>query len=387
MKLLLVGTYSSALRRLLDDFDDIELVESVALGPPAPRAARDLRPEVVLVAIERPPNWALMTVRDLAAGSPPWTIVALVDRWEEDVIHQAVLAGARDVLPRRSSAMELRTALFRARRAQLEERSGAPEDIPRATGSVVAIFGAKGGVGRTTLATNLALGLATTNSARVTLVDTDVAFGDVALALNIEPTPTLLDTLADGVLDDHDKLRAQLLEGPKDLLVLPAPVAAWPGPTLDPIRITSLLHQLAALNHFVIVDTSVVASDVTAAVLDAAELALLVATPEVPVLYHSRRLLESLHTHDFPVDRVQVVLNRAGSRTDVTTSQARTALDHDLDWLIRNDHAAMRATALGSPVMLTQSRSRVAVDINKIVAYLAGVPSPRSRSHWRFWRR
>jgi len=144
---------------------------------------------------------------------------------------------------------------------------------------------------------------------------------------------------------------------------------------------------LAALSQFVVVDTPVVAPEVTAAVLDAAELALLVATPEVRVLYHSVRLLTSLDRHTFPVDRVQVVLNRAGSRTGVTTSQARTALDHELNWLIRNDHAAMRSIALGSPVMLTESHSRVAVDIEKIVAHLAGVPSSRSRSHWRFWRR
>src|SRR5262249_38838780 len=126
-------------------------VASVGLGPPALTAARNLRPEVVLVAIERPPYWALTSIRDLAAGSPQWTIVALVDRWEEDVVRQAVLAGARDVLPRRSSAAALRITLFRARRAQLEERSGVPEDIPRPTGSVVAVFGAKGGVWRTTL--------------------------------------------------------------------------------------------------------------------------------------------------------------------------------------------------------------------------------------------
>jgi pilus assembly protein CpaE len=266
----------------------------------------------------------------------------------------------------------------------VEGRTGAVTDLP--TGSVVAIFSAKGGVGRTTLAASLALGLAAAGSARVTLVDADVAFGDVAMAFDLHPTRNILAALDEHVLADDDQIRAQLVEGPEDLSILPAPPTSWPGPDVNPAQLTQLLQRLAGLNQFVVVDTPRAPREVSAAVLDAAEIALLVATPEVPVLYHSRRLLASLAELTFPIDRIQVVLNRAGSRTGVTTAEAQDALGHQLDWQIRNDHAAMQAVALGSPVIVSQPRSRVAKDIEKIVAHFAGVSPPRSRLGWPFWR-
>lgn len=278
--------------------------------------------------------------------------------------------------------------MAKARRAHLEQRAGVAADLALVPGSIVAVFSAKGGVGCTTVATNLALGLANASSARVTLVDMHLAFGDVALAFNLQPARSIVDALNEGVLDDAEQLRAQLTEVSQDLgdlAILAAPPASWPGRPIEPTRITRLLRQLAAISQFVVVDTSTVSAEAMAAVLDTAELALLVVTPEVPVLYHSRRLLTSLDELTFPVDRIQVVLNRAGSRTGVTTAQAQDHLGRKLEWKISNDHTAMQATALGAPVIVTQPRSRVAVDIKRIVAYLAGPSSSPSRFHWRFW--
>jgi Flp pilus assembly CpaE family ATPase len=136
----------------------------------------------------------------------------------------------------------------------------------------------------------------------------------------------------------------------------------------------------------VVVDTTPVSTEVTAAVLDEAELALLVTTPEVPVPIHGRRLLNGLHSLLFPIDRVQVVLNHPRSRTGVTTAQAQEALGWPITWQIRNDHAAMRAVSLGSPVVLMEPHSRAATDTGKIVHYLVGEPSGQSRFSWRFWR-
>src|SRR5579871_2719059 len=110
---------------------------------------------------------------------------------------------------------------------------------------------------------------------------------------------------------------------------------------------------------------------------------LLVATPEVPVLYHSRALLTNLQILgpdlDFPIPRSQIVLNRAGSKTGVSTAEAQAALAQPVTWTLANDRAAMRALALGRPVMLEPRGSRLARDVSRIVQHLANVPAPPSR--------
>jgi hypothetical protein len=145
MKILLAGTHSSALRRFLNDLDDIEIVDAVGLGRSAVAAARTLAPDIVVVAVGQPPDWALTTSHDLAAGSPGWTVVALVDRWKQEIVGRALRGGAHYVVTHSASGRALCDELLDARRAHLERATTVPADGPPAPGSVVAVFSAKGG--------------------------------------------------------------------------------------------------------------------------------------------------------------------------------------------------------------------------------------------------
>jgi pilus assembly protein CpaE len=254
------------------------------------------------------------------------------------------------------------------------------------TGSVITVFGVKGGVGKTTLATNLAVALVQESSASVALVDLDVPFGDVALLLDIHPEQDVLDALDESVLDELERLQNILVRTSQGVHVLSSPLAPDDAGVLDSRSVGRLLSRLAALHQFVLVDTPVGLTELTAAALDVSELALLVTTPEIAALRRTHACLRLLQGLEFPTNKLQLVLNRVESKTRVSTQEAVDALGQPIAWRVANDYAAMQGAALGRPVVQAAPNTRLAKDIQHIARQLAGVPAAAPNG-WLPWRR
>lgn len=390
LKILLVDQHPdslAALRRALNDFNNIEVVGDAGFGPVAATWAYTLEPAIVIVVVEEPVTRALTTIQTLSRGSPPWTIVAFVSQFDRDVFRRAVLAGARDVVLRTAAPTALREALIEARRSDTTRRAASSLDPTAPTGSIITIFGVKGGVGKTTIATNLAVALAGETSASVALVDLDLPFGDIALMLDLQTDLDVLDALDEAVLQDLERLQSHLVTAPQGVHVLAAPLAPDQAGDVDGARVARLLTRLSALYQFVIVDTPVGISEVTAAALDVSELALLVTTPEVPSLRRTQACLRLLQRLEFPTQKAQIVLNRVHSKTRVSEAEAVQALGHQVTWRVSNDYAAMTAAAFGRPVVLAQPKTQLAKDVRSIARQLAGAPPEQTRLSWLPWRR
>jgi pilus assembly protein CpaE len=388
-KVLIVDQQSeavAALRRALNSFGNLEVVGDAGFGPVASTWALTLEPAIVIVSIEEPLSRSLSTVQALTRGNPSWTVVGMVSQFDRDVFRRAVLAGARDILLRNASPNDLHDSLLQARRADAIRAVGSTHDPNAPTGSIISVFGVKGGVGKTTLATNLAVALAQESSASVALVDLDVPFGDVALMLDIHPERDILDALDDSVLDELERLQSLLVRTEHGVHVLSSPLAPDDAGAVDSRRVGRLLLRLAALHQFVLVDTPVGLTELTAASLDVAELGLLVTTPEIAALRRTHACLRLLQGLEFPTNKLQLVLNRLASKTRVSESEAMDALGHPVTWRIANDYAAMQSAALGQPVVLSQPKSHISRDIRLIARQLAGVPTT-ARSGWLPWRR
>jgi len=389
LKILIVDPQPDAvagLRRSLNSFGTLEVVGDAGYGPVASTWAHTLEPAIVIVAIEEPLTRSLTTIQSLTRGNPSWTVVGLTNQFDREVFRRTVLAGARDVLLRNSSPSELHDSLIQAHNADTLRIAGSGHDPTAPTGSIIAVFGVKGGVGKTTLATNLAVALAQESSASVALVDLDVPFGDVALMLDMHPEQDILDALADGVVDDLERLQKLLLRTPHGVHVLSSPLAPDDAGALDSRKVGQLLKRLAALHQFVLVDTPVGLTELTAAALDVSELALLVTTPEIAALRRTHACLRLLQGLEFSTNKLQLVLNRIESKTRVSSAEAIEALGHPVAWRVANDYAAMQSSALGNPVIMSHPKSRLSKDIQVIARQLTGAPAA-SRGGWLPWRR
>jgi pilus assembly protein CpaE len=389
LKILIIDPQAdnvAAIRRSLNSFGTFEVVGDAGFGPVASTWAHTLEPAIIMVSVEEPVTRSLTTIQSLTRGNPPWTVVGLVSHFDRDVFRRTVLAGARDVLQRNASPNDLHDSLVQAHNADRVRVAGSGHDPTAPTGTIIAVFGVKGGVGKTTLATNLAVALAQESSASVALVDLDVPFGDVALMLDMHPEHDILDALADGIVDDLERLQKLLVRTPHGVHVLASPLAPDGAATLDSRKVGKLLTKLAALHQFVIVDTPVGLTELTAAALDVSELAMLVTTPEIAALRRTHACLRLLQGLEFSTSKLQLVMNRVESRTRVSSSEAAEALGHPIAWRVANDYAAIQSSAIGSPVLLTDPNARLSKDIQAIARQLTGVPAP-VRTGWLPWRR
>src|SRR5262249_22060484 len=154
LKILLVDQNPAAiagLRRTLNEFSALEVVGDAGFGPVASTWAYTLEPGVILVAVEDPVARALATIQSLTRGSPPWTVVALVGQFDGGVSRRAGRAGAGDGVQRPVPPAELREAIIEARRADAYRKVESTHDPAAPTGTIITVFGVKGGIGKTTI--------------------------------------------------------------------------------------------------------------------------------------------------------------------------------------------------------------------------------------------
>jgi pilus assembly protein CpaE len=204
--------------------------------------------------------------------------------------------------------------------------------------------------------------------------------------LDIHPEQDILDALDDAVIDDLERLQNIMVRTSQGVHVLSSPLAPDDAGALDSRRVGRLLTRLSALHQFVLVDTPVGLTELTAAALDVSELAMLVTTPEIAALRRTHACLRLLQGLEFPTNKLQVVLNRVDSKTKVSTAEAVEALGQPVAWRIANDYAAMQSAAVGRPVVQAMPNARLSKDIVLMARQLAGVPSV-ARGSWLPWRK
>src|SRR5262245_52057672 len=257
---------------------------------------------------------------------PTLGVLLVRERFDSLMLSDALRAGVREVVAR-SDLDEMRATVWRAaelagRLQTTRQLIGVGPDAGGASddGLVVTVFSAKGGCGKTTLATNLGAALASADR-DVCVLDLDLAFGDVAIALQLHPAHTIADAPRLGGLDEPG-LRGLLTPHSRGLSVLAAPTEPGVGDQIEARLVGDLLRVLRRMFDVVIIDTPAAFSDQVLAAFDATDLFLLIATLDIPALKNLKLTLETMDLLNYPRDRWRVVLNRADSKVWLTVPAA-----------------------------------------------------------------
>jgi pilus assembly protein CpaE len=381
LKVLVIDQNKSgvaAIRNGLAGSPDLQVVADTGYGPAALTWARECQADLIVVAADEPLIRAIDTIQLLTAPSDaPWVVVAIATRNDPELLRKLMLAGVRDVLLRAWSADELRLSMQTAHRAGSIHRATGASDSAQG-GSIITVFGDKGGVGKTTLATNLALALAGETSRSVALVDLDLPHGDIAILLNLTSDRSVAAAMSESVLSDPLTLQAHLALGPAGVRVLSGSMsAATANVAITGSQVTELLTRLAQLHDYVVVDTPPGINEFSAAALDVASLALLVTTPELPCLRRTRTCIDSLAAMGYSTDRVKVLLNRTSSKTNIDEAQARGVIEQPIWWRVSNDHAVLGAAASGQPVVLGEPNAALTRDIRGLARHIGNIEEPK----------
>ena len=188
-------------------------------------------------------------------------------------------------------------------------------------GHIITVFSPKGGVGKTTTAVNLALALADHGARRVCLVDLDLAFGDVAITMQLFPAHTIEEAIGAEDLLDFSMVEGLLTRHEESLMVLAAPAGPDARDRVSASLVARVLRTLKQEFDYVVVDTCPSFDELTLQALDETDECILIATLDVPTLKNVKVAIETLDLLNIAIDHRRLVLNRADDAVGLDARQ------------------------------------------------------------------
>ena len=313
-------------------------------------------PEETLVVIgpETPADEALSFASGLRLSRPHVGVVLVREQVDVDLLTRALQSGVREVVPINDPAA-LNAACRRSR--DVSERLTTPNHVepgePARDGQIVTVFAAKGGCGKTTLATNLGVALARDAGRRVCVVDLDLAFGDVAISVQLDPARTMVDALPMAGHLDTAGAASLLTHYATRLDMLLAPVTPGDAEKVPPTLVGELLTVLRGMFDFVVVDTPAQFSEHVLTAMDASAHHVLLTTPDVPALKNLRVTLDMLDLLSYPRDIRSVVVNRADSKVGLSSEDVERVVRSPIAAHVPSSRAVPISINNGTPITIS----------------------------------
>ena len=348
-------------------------------GTEAVSTAVELKPDVVLLGMREPVVRSMQTVESLLNALPETPVIVYSASRDIDLARRAMLAGARDYLTMPASAEDVGRSIVSVleseERRQMRLRGQTAAWGPQ--GSVIAVFGAKGGVGKTTVAVNLAAALVRETGQSIVLVDGDNGFGDVCGMLDMEAERSVVDLARDLSKVTRDTLPKYVMQHSSGLNVLAAPSQAMAWRSIKPDDFRKIIELLSKSHDIVVIDTVGILNDLTLATLQAASLVLWVVTTEFASVRDSLRALEALRSTSYPEDRVRIITNDLATRDGVRTTTIEEVLGHEVFWQVPFDQKVRNDSQIGEPAVLKHPSSAGARNLTDLARTVVGIKPAR----------
>lgn len=304
------------------------------------------------------------------------SVVLTSAQFDASVLRRAIRAGVVDAVAVSEPMPDIAAAISRgiaaAERVRVLTEVPTSQDLQR--GKLITVFSTKGGVGKTVLATNIAVALARDTGRRVALVDLDLEFGDVGIMLGIKPSHTIYD-----VVQSYDRLDAEMLAGfmephSSGISVLLAPFRPEQAEGISAGRIGQVLDLVRASFDYIVVDTCPTFSEPVLAALDRSDDIFLITMMDVASVKNSRISLQKLSQLGYNNGKVKLVLNRSDSKVLLEPSEVERAIGGSIAAQIPSDRLVPRCVNKGVPVVLEMPRSEVARSIESLARQAASSP-------------
>jgi pilus assembly protein CpaE len=302
---------------------------------------------------------------------PDRPVVVMSEGSPNGFLRQAFEAGADDVitLPQSSEQVAFTLQKVIARRKGLA--------VPgKASAPLVAVLGPKGGTGKTLIATNLAVALAQ-RDANVVLVDLDLQFGDIGLALGLSPERTMYDLMKAGPPFDHEKLDRHLIRHSSGVKVLIAPTRPDQASAISIDYLRDVYASLRTMCDAVIVDTPPGFTPEVIATIDVSSEICMVGMLDSLSLKNTKLGLETLDLMGYDTEHVSLVLNRADSRVGITPDDVSTIVGRSPDVSIPSDREIPRSINEGTPIVAARQSSGAARAFRALADRYAKTPAPK----------
>ena len=343
------------------------------------------QPEILVLGPEIPVEDALRLATVLHVQSPELSVI-LVGHPDPNLLLHAMRAGVRDVLAPDSDAAQIRVLLQRVSQSFPRRQVQAPVLTAESNkGLVIGVFSPKGGVGKTTIATNIAIGLGKIAPMSVVIVDLDLQFGDVASGLYLSPEHTVTDAVSPAASQDSLVLKAFLTLHSGGIYALCAPLSPIDADEITPDQVSRLIEQLSEQFQYVVVDTAPGLPEIGLAAMEQCTDVVWVSAMDIPSVRGLRSGLDILRRLDILPETRHLVLNMAEAKSGLTVQDIEATIGAPVDVSIPRSKAVAFSTNRGIPVLQEPVKDPATKAFNQLVNRFN--PAWRARAQKKLHRR
>jgi pilus assembly protein CpaE len=346
--------------------------------------------DIGLVAMDSDPERAIQLVSELSSQAPNCTLLVSSSSTDGRLILQSMRAGAKEFLTEPVKAEDLAAALQRVK------QQGGSRNASQMGCRVIAVAGATGGVGTSSIAVNLACALAAEEGHAVVLVDLDVALGDADVFLDTIPEYTLADVAQNVARLDLTLLKKSLTKHSSGIHLLPRPVQLEDARLITPESLQRVIGLLKTSFTHIIMDTSKSFGPLDMQAFQMADEVLMVTQLDLPCLRNVVRLMMSFDDDQALRSKVKIVVNRAGQDGgQISLKKAQETIGRDIFWQVPNDYRVMvEVRNNGVPLLQHAPKAGITLSICQLAQAVSGrertegdqpTPTTKSRSWLGLW--
>ena len=360
-------------RKLLQFEADIDVVGQAGTGEQAIKMAKELQPDIILMDINMPGIDGLAATQQISDLVPRAQVIIMSVQSDSDYLRRAMTAGARDFLTKPFSGDKLilsvqqvykKRPTIAATPVVTGNRTAATAGAAPTTqdGKIISVYSPKGGVGCTTIAVNLAVGLARRERSTL-LVDCSLQFGDVSVMLNQKAVTSITDLVDRGGELDGDLINSVVQLHRSGLSVLLAPSRPEEAERITEAKVENLLNFLKQMYEFIIIDTSSWLNGVVLSILDTSQRIVLVTEQSLPSLKNASRFFDLSESLEYQPQKVWLVVNRASNKQGISLKDVSNALKRPVVVAIPEDEVSARMAANQGVPIVSGNNSRQPVGV------------------------
>jgi pilus assembly protein CpaE len=353
------------IRQMIQD-EEIVVIGEATGGSGALDKIENISPDIIIMTLGIGDTDVLSLAERVILHRPRTHVILLTEYLDMDILQSAIKIGAHNVIEFPKSAKEFGEYIKSVYHNETT-RINALSDKQNLSwmSQVITVFGAKGGLGKTTIACNLAVKLAESKK-KVILIDLDLQFGDIHIFLDIDPKETISELVQESFSANIDSVRSFMTVHSSGVHVLCAPKSPEYAEMVSAEKIQALLSLLRSYYDYVVIDTPPFFTEVTMTAIESSSTILFVTGLDISILKNSKLslfLLESLQQSD----KVRLIVNRAVDMSSITVNDVKGILGYPIWAKLPSDYkVAVTALNRGVPFVISDPASKLGQSISAV---------------------
>lgn len=366
--------YRQILTEMLAEEQDFLIIGEAVNGANAVKKAEHLMPDIVLMDIQAPLTEGIGATEKITLAHPNIGVIIIAETDDIGFVKQVMVAGAGDILYKYEFdagglAQSIRRLYMvqKTRSASLVAVSKGDSGQKHPGPQVITVFGAKGGAGKTTIAVNVAAGIAYETKRKVALMDLNLQFGDVASYMNIQPRRTIAEFVQERNKWDSQLLNSYLIPHNSGVKVFAAPLRPEDAELVTPEQVERIITILRESFDYIIIDSPPYISDTLLTALDTSNQILLVMAMDLPAVKNvklSLNLLDTLHHSG----KTKLIINRGAKQFGVDIQDVEKTIDFlAAEEVPSEGNTVVNAANKGVPFVLSHPQTPVSKAVQRVV--------------------